>query len=343
MTAIVDGNIVRLMGAVLSSEDSYQGLEGFSAADVVFALAAIPDNEGITVHLNSGGGIASEGAAIHALLRARRGRTDVVIEGIAASAASLIAMAGQKVTMSAGAVMMIHDPSGFTFGNSADHTKTIDALEALATAYARVYAEKSRKSASECRTIMKEERWFSPQEAVAAGFADAALDSGKITASAFDYRRFKHAPQHLMALATAKNWTLPKSREERKETHMTTPEKGAADAAKKAAADRLKAILRADEAVGRKDLAEHLAYDTDIEADAAINIMAKAAAKIEGDVEEEQEFRPRRANAGADGSGAPRMNAQGLNGTPLNHNPGKRDRGGTNLVANMKRRHGIKE
>ncbi|MBN9056311.1 MAG: Clp protease ClpP, partial [Rhizobiales bacterium] len=161
MAAILENGKLRLTGYV----GDYYFEDGFTSQDVVLALAEIDDTADLPVHINSGGGVASEGAAIHALLSARAGRTDIVVEGIAASAASLIAMAGETVTMSAGAVMMIHDPSGYTFGNSADHTKTIEALEALGTAYARVYAAKSGKTAEECREIMKSERWLTPEEA----------------------------------------------------------------------------------------------------------------------------------------------------------------------------------
>ncbi len=205
MAAIVEDGKLRLTGYV----GDYYFEDGFTSQDVVLALAGIDALSELDVFINSGGGVASEGAAIHALLSARPGRTNVVVEGIAASAASLIAMAGETVTMSAGAVMMIHDPSGYTFGNSADHSKTIEALEALATAYARVYAAKSGKTAEECRDIMRAERWLTPEEAVKEGFADDTTEKTAAPVAAFDYRLFAHAPTNLTTLAKQKGWSLP--------------------------------------------------------------------------------------------------------------------------------------
>ncbi|ORE90992.1 head maturation protease, ClpP-related [Aurantimonas sp. 22II-16-19i] len=204
MAAILEDGKLRLSGYV----GDYYFEDGFTSSDVVTALAQVEDDSTLTVHLNSAGGIATEGAAIHALLSARSGTTDIVVEGIAASAASLIAMAGETVTMAAGAVMMIHDPSGYTFGTSDDHRKTVEGLEALATAYARVYAAKSGKTADECRTIMREERWLTPEEAVAQGFADETTEIKAAPVAAFDYRIFAHAPKRLVALAKKKDWRL---------------------------------------------------------------------------------------------------------------------------------------
>lgn len=205
MAAILEDGKLRLSGYV----GDYYYEDGFTSADVVVALAAVDDASDLTVHVNSPGGVATEGAAIHALLSARRGVTDVVVEGIAASAASLIAMAGARVTMSAGSTMMIHDPSGFTFGTAADHVKTVEGLEALATSYARVYADKSGQTVDECRAIMRAETWLTPAKAVEAGFADDTTEKKAEPVAAFDYRAFDHAPKRLTALSAKKDWRLP--------------------------------------------------------------------------------------------------------------------------------------
>jgi ATP-dependent Clp protease protease subunit len=180
--------------------------DGFTHTEVVTALAELEGD--ITVRLNSGGGIASEGAAINSALATYDGKVDVVIEGIAASAASLIAMAGTTITMTEGAVMMIHDPLNMTIGNSADHAKTIEGLEAFATVYSRVYAKRSGKTAAECRDIMKAETWFTGEQAVAAGFADKTGTTKSKAVAAFDYRAYAHAPKRLTAQAKARNWSI---------------------------------------------------------------------------------------------------------------------------------------
>jgi len=332
MAAILENGKLRLTGYV----GDYYFEDGFTSQDVVLALAEIDDTADLPVHINSGGGVASEGAAIHALLSARSGRTNVVVEGIAASAASLIAMAGETVTMSAGAVMMIHDPSGYTFGNSADHTKTIEALEALGTAYARVYAAKSGKTAEECREIMKSERWLTPEEAVREGFADETTEAKAEPVAAFDYRLFAHAPKSLTTLAKKKNWSLstklaaPAAQTRPKEEpSMTDKERadqlaaenaklkadiekatGGIEAAVKADRERREAIMALDEAKGRETLAAHLfTIGNSVEqakATLAVSPQAKEEEEEDGD-----DYRPRRT-----------MNAQGLN-KPLNEKPGK--------------------
>ena len=284
MSAILDGDRLRLTGYV----GDYYYDDGFTSGDVILALAQIEDTSDLTVYINSPGGIATEGAAIHALLSARSGSTNVVIEGIAASAASLIAMAGETVTMSTGSVLMIHDPSGYTVGTSSDHAKTIAGLEALATAYARAYALKSGKTDDACRDIMKEERWFTPEQAVAEGFADETTEEKAVAYAAFDYRTFAHAPKKLVALAKKKDWSRPgvaatataahaAGNRPHQEPVMTDKERAdqlAAENAQlkidleasktstatalQAALDRRTAIMALDEASGRETLAEHL-------------------------------------------------------------------------------------
>lgn len=283
--------------------------DNFTYSDVVVALAQVDDDSDLVVRLNSGGGIATEGAAIHALLARRVGRTDVVVEGIAASAASLIAMAGDKVTMAEGAIMMIHDPSGFTFGTSEEHSKSIESLEALATSYARIYASKSGSTPKECREIMKRETWLTADEAVAQGFADASGGAKAGAVAAFDYRLYAHAPKRLVALAKKNGWNHEGSDREAarsaaqprraKEHSMTDKERADALAAQleelkakqvdpaKAAADavaadrgRRTAILALEEAKGREALAETL-FQTALSVDevkAALAAAPKASA-----------------------------------------------------------------
>ena len=282
MTAILRDGELTLSGDV---GDMWFG-DYFTYADVVVAQAHRDDSDDLLVRLNSGGGIATEGAAIHALLARRGGRTDVVVEGIAASAASLIAMAGKEVTMSEGAIMMIHDPSTITFGTSQEHSKSIENLEALATSYARVYATKSGNSADECREIMKRETWLTPDQAVEQGFADASGEAKADAVAAFDYRIYAHAPERLVSLAKKNGWSHQPIRREAaqaaqprqpKEISMTEKERAdalaaelaeikakqvdPAQAAQDAVAadrDRRKAILALDEAKGREALAETL-------------------------------------------------------------------------------------
>lgn len=293
MAAILEDGKLRLSGYV----GNYYAEDHFTETNVVIALAQIADDSDLTVHINSPGGIASEGAAIHALFSRRAGTTDVVIEGIAMSAASLIAMAGETVTMAAGSVMMIHDPASITWGDSAEHAKSIEMLEALATSYARVYADKSGKSVEACREIMKAESWFTPGQAVEAGFADDTTEKKAEPVAAFDYRVLAHAPRRLVAMAAKKNWRLPDATEaaptanqprHNKEISMSENKDGGdltakldaakAEGAKGAVAAyqaRRRTVMAFEETKGREDLAEHL-VDSDMSEDAIKATLSKA-------------------------------------------------------------------
>lgn len=141
-------------------------------------LAALNDAEGdVTVRMNSGGGDAFEGVAIMNVLRAHEGEVTVVVEGLAASAASVIAVGGSsKLVMRPGAELMLHDAWTFADGNAAGLEKLAADLERTSQSMAEIYAEKAGTSPEVIRQMMRDETWFSAQEAVDAGLADAVED-----------------------------------------------------------------------------------------------------------------------------------------------------------------------
>lgn len=181
----------------------------FTARDVAMTLSGLSRSKPLTVRLNSGGGIAHEGNAIYSLLKDHQGKITMIVDGVAASAASLIAMAGDDTIMKLGATMMVHDPAGITIGNSKTHQKSIEQLETMATNYSEVYAEKSGETPKKMRDVMQEETWYTAAEAVAAGLADRVDKGGKRREpTAFDYRIYQHAPSELVMMATDRQWQL---------------------------------------------------------------------------------------------------------------------------------------
>lgn len=164
--------------------------------------AALPYSGDITIAINSGGGIAVDGSAIYNILAAHRGKVAVEIIGIAASAASLIAMAGHTITMLDGSILMIHEPHNITVGDSDAHRKTVEQLEAHAVAYAKVYAKRAGISETAARQVMKAETWFTPDEAVAAGFATAVVDRRAVPFAYVD-KRYEARMQAVHARAAA--------------------------------------------------------------------------------------------------------------------------------------------
>lgn len=178
---------------------------GLFAADVRRSLVGMSGP--LTVRLNSGGGVATEGAAIHSVLKSYPGTMTIIVEGIAASAASLLAMAANEIVMAEGSLMMIHDPSGMTIGPASVHRKTADELDVHGDEYASIYARRAGLSTDEMRTLMKEELWMGGEEAVERGFADATVKTDDEPAmAAFPYQKFASAPDHLVQMAKDKGW-----------------------------------------------------------------------------------------------------------------------------------------
>jgi ATP-dependent protease ClpP protease subunit len=156
--------------------DNWDG-SGFTAIEVVQALAEAETGP-LTVRINSYGGLAMEGAAIYNALKGR-GETTIFIDSIAASAASLIAMAGSEIVMREGSFMMIHDPAGITIGNAEAHEKVSKDLAKMSDEYARIYANRTGRDQQEVRDMMRAETLMSAQEAVDEKFADR-VDGAKV-------------------------------------------------------------------------------------------------------------------------------------------------------------------
>lgn len=168
---ILNGEII-LEGDVLPHEFC-QWMDGgcFSARMVREALARF--DGGVTIRVNSAGGSPYEGEAIRAAIEAHKGGVTVVVGGIAASAASLMIMAADRIEMTAGSFLMIHNPSRCMCGTADDFRKEADDLDRLAEVYASVYAQRSGQSVDEVLALMTAETWLGPQDSVASGFADA--------------------------------------------------------------------------------------------------------------------------------------------------------------------------
>ncbi|WP_273687085.1 head maturation protease, ClpP-related [Ketogulonicigenium vulgare] len=195
-------NEIFLSGTVGSSfwEEEY-----FTEASVRDMLAGLTGP--LTVNINSGGGIATEGQAIYTLLKDYAGEVTVVVNGIAASAASLIAMAGDDIVMPLGAILMIHDPATWAVdgrGTEDDHLKAAKQLRVMANSYAAIYAARAGITTAEAREVMRAETYYDGDAAVAAGFATKTDDSAPAAAAAlFDYRIYAHAPSALRAVGDA--------------------------------------------------------------------------------------------------------------------------------------------
>ena len=173
------------------------GAYGVSAKGFLAELGALPDGVPIDLRLNSPGGSVFDAVAIFNALQRHDGTITVWIDGIAASAASYIAMAGDEIVMPENAFLMIHDPSGLVMGTAADMREMADTMDKIAGSMIRGYAGRSGRSEEEIAALMTAETWFDAQDALAAGLATRMAEPVRIAAS-FDIGRFRNAPPSLI-------------------------------------------------------------------------------------------------------------------------------------------------
>ena len=152
------------------------------------------DVDELTVHINSPGGDIFDGLAIYQALKNHKATVTIMIDGLAASIASVIAMAGDKVVMAPKATMMIHDGWSVGVGNAAELRKMADVLDKESEIIASVYADRSAQPVDFWRDRMRDETWYNAEEALAAGLVDEIEGQEKPKQDeAFDLSVFAHA------------------------------------------------------------------------------------------------------------------------------------------------------
>lgn len=180
--------------------DEINPVFGVSAADFVKDLAAIDAPE-ITVRINSPGGAVFDGIAILNALRGHDAKVTTVVDGLAASIASVIAMGGDEIVMNKNSQLMVHNAWDVVIGNADDLQKAADNLRQFSANLASIYAERAGGAVSDWQAVMDAETWYTADEAVAAGLADRVSDTRPGLAAvalaagpkAFDLSKFKHA------------------------------------------------------------------------------------------------------------------------------------------------------
>ena len=125
--------------------------------------------------LNSPGGDVFAASQIYTMLRNHKGKVTVKIDGIAASAASVVAMAGDETLISPTGYLMIHNPATIAMGNKADMEKAIDLLDEIKEGIINAYEEKSHLSRAKIAHMMDEETWLNAKKALNLGFVDGIL------------------------------------------------------------------------------------------------------------------------------------------------------------------------
>lgn len=175
---ITSGTSAELM---IYDEISWWGVDAKELATEISELTV----DTIKVRINSPGGDAFDGVAIYSTLKNHPASILVQVDGLAASAASIIAMAGDRIEINPGAMLMIHDAWGFTMGNAADHDKTAEMLNKLSDSMSSIYCTRSGTGTPQTwRAAMQAESWYTADEAIAAGLADAICGETPEDASA---------------------------------------------------------------------------------------------------------------------------------------------------------------
>ena len=168
------GRVLRLEGPIDS--DSFWGDE---ITPQMFRDELYAEEGDITLWVNSPGGNVFAAAEIYTMLRDYPGNVTVRIASIAASAASVVAMAGNLVQMSPTALIMIHDPSTIAMGNAKDMEKAITTLNEVKESIINAYAYKTGLSRNRISKLMSDETWLNAKKAVELGFADEVLFENK--------------------------------------------------------------------------------------------------------------------------------------------------------------------
>jgi ATP-dependent Clp endopeptidase proteolytic subunit ClpP len=170
------------------------GGTGIQAIDIVKEIAGETDVE---VHINSGGGSVSQGIAIYNSLKQHDGQVNVFVDGLAASIASVIALAGDTVTMAEGSLLMVHLPWTQIAGNAEDLRKEAEVLDQHKETLIDIYASNSQLGRDEIEAMLSEETWLTAEEAYELGLITGIAGELKQAASV-NIDSFNNAPNSLL-------------------------------------------------------------------------------------------------------------------------------------------------
>ena len=178
-------------------EDFWTG-GGITAKNFQKELSEIKASQ-IDLHINSPGGDVFDGIAIYNLIKQHPAKVTSYIDGLAASIASVIALAGDQIYMAENALFMIHNPYGMAFGEAADMRKMADLLDTVRGSIVKAYVSKTDKPDAEIFPLMDAETWMTADEAVEFGFVDEVTEKMDMAACAkfvpiMNKAGFKHVP-----------------------------------------------------------------------------------------------------------------------------------------------------
>ncbi len=186
-------------GDIVSSKADKWSSDDKCPTDVVEALEACKDAEQLDIYINSGGGSVFAGNAIFNRLKAHKAHKTVHIDGVAASIASVIALAGDEIIMPENTYMMIHKAWTFAIGNSDELRSTADRLDKLEESIVEVYDKSTGDefTADKIRELMAAETWLSATEATEM-FTNVSMTDDIQAAACISDMKYKNAPDNLI-------------------------------------------------------------------------------------------------------------------------------------------------
>lgn len=208
-------NSARSGASIYLYGDIGEAFGGISANEFRLALEEIGENKPIVLHIDSAGGEFFAAITMYGLLKQRPGKISVIVDGRAASAASIIAMAGATISMATNAWMMIHEVHSGGNGTADDFRKEADRIDALNKQIVDIYASRWNGTVAELRQALHDETWLDAKQTVAAGLADEVIETMAVAAHV-DPTRFGYlnVPEQLLVAAAPAHPRLERAKDE---------------------------------------------------------------------------------------------------------------------------------
>jgi ATP-dependent Clp protease protease subunit len=233
-----DNDTGEIMIYDMIGKDPWTG-EGMDATDFDTELKALGPVKNINMRINSPGGQVMDAVAIHTMIQSHPATVTASIDGIAASSASLIAMAADKIVMPENTFMLIHKPRGIAIGTDEDMISMASDLERMGATFANAYAKRSGQTPEAATALMKEDRLMTASEAKSLGYADDLGQPVRMAAS-FKLKLLPKQARAAMKAAVAADVTAAEAEAAAAATAAAT-----AEVAAKAEADAKAAVIAA--------------------------------------------------------------------------------------------------
>jgi ATP-dependent Clp endopeptidase proteolytic subunit ClpP len=268
-----------------------------TAKGFVDELKAAGSKTPVDLHINSPGGSVFAGLAIYNAIKRHQGKVSVYIDGLAASIASVVAMAGDTVIIPENALMMIHDPLALAMGSAEELRKVADSLDKAKTGIISAYRSRTNLAEDTLSELMSAETWLSAEDALNFGFADQYEEALPMAAlaslDAFDLSQFRNIPdmlhrQNVLRKASASNpinnhtgeetMTVEEFKEKYPQTYDAVYGSGI-EAGRQTERERIKAVEN-QLMPGHEDLMDKLKYDGETTGEQAAVLILAAEKEI---------------------------------------------------------------